>query len=204
MRKISMILAAALCLAGCNKNEMKSVTVLGGKPKIVVLPGADAGKGFFDVITNVNYTAQVVKGGQWLKLTGSDEVVVTFDYYANNGFARESRVVLSHQERTDTISIRQAGRYEPFVNLSLTEAVVGCEGGKGSVQVSTNVPDACLMLVVSDPQVKTAILHDNTLSYEVKPTTRKDTKRYSIAVRFINDWGEATEGKLTLIQEPLK
>lgn len=203
MRKIFMIFAAALCLAACNKDEMKSVTVLGGKPKVVVLPGADAGKGFFDVITNVNYDAKVVKGAEWLRLTGSDEVVVTFDYYANNGFARESRIVLSFQERTDTISIRQAGRYEPFVILSESEVIVPSDGGKGSVDVSTNVPDASLQLVVSDAQVKTAVLENNTLYYEVKPTTKKDTKRYSISVRFLNDWGEATEDVLTLVQEPV-
>lgn len=204
MRKIFLIFAAALSVVCCNKNEMKPVTVLGGKPKIVMLPDANAGKGFFDVISNVRYDVKVIKGGGWLTVTDVDDVVVAFDYYANNGFARESRVVLSFQERTDTISIRQAGRYEPFVTLAQNEVNVACDGGEGCVDVCTNVPNASLQVVVSDPQVKTAVLENNTLCYEVKPTTKKDTKRYNVTVRYINDWGESTQEILTIIQDPQK
>lgn len=204
MRKIVILLATALCIVGCNKSEMKDVLVLGGKPKVVILPDANAGKGFFDVITNVKYETEVVKGADWLSITGSDDVVVTFDYYANNGFARESRIVLSCRERSDTISIRQAGLYEPFVELSQTSINIPCEGASGVVDVRSNIPCSCLEVISASPQIRSVVLEDNLLKYEVLPTTKKDTKKYPIVVRFVNDWGEATEDTLTLVQEPLK
>lgn len=202
MRKTVIMLAAALCLAGCNYNEMKDVLMLGGKPKVVMLPDANAGQGFFDVITNVEYETEVVKGAEWLEITSADEVVVTFDYSANNGFAREGRIVLSCRERSDTVSIRQNGLYEPYVELSQTAVTVPCGGASGIVDVLSNVPCACLEVVVDDPQVKSAVLENNQLKYEVKPTTKKDTKKYTVTVRFVNDWGEPAQAVLTLTQEP--
>ena len=194
--------ALALLLPSCNYTDLRPVVELGGKPEVVSLGAEAVAGGSFEVISNVAYNTAVVKGSEWLKITRAGGPVVEFDCYANNGFAREARVELSFAERRDTVSIRQQGRYLPFVQLLQDKLEIPASGGRRSIAFASNLPCAELSVRVSDSRLSIISVENNILSFELAPSSSMDSRKFTLSLYYENDWAEVTESVLTITQTP--
>ena len=196
--------ALALLLPSCNYTDLRPVVELGGKPEVVSLGAEAVAGGSFEVISNVAYNTEVVKGSEWLKITRAGGPVVEFDCYANNGFAREARVELSFAERRDTVSIRQQGRYLPFVQLQQDKLEIPASGGRRSIAFASNLPCAELSVRVSDSRLSIISFENNILSFELAPSSSMDSRKFTLSLYYENDWAEVTESVLTITQTPFE
>ena len=172
----------------------------------------------FDVVSNCEYKASIIKGAEWLSFTGQGETTelamkgnatLALSYTANRGYRRSARVVLSSGERRDTLTVRQIGAYEQQV-VSDTERIdVPGEGGKYSVGITTNLLKKDFMFETLDTKgyqlsdrVDKYKYVDGVFSFIIMPSESRDEKTFFVSIYALDDWGEKVSSSITVIQQP--
>lgn len=110
MRKIIAILAAALCLAACQKPYTTKID-LGVNQEEIVLPTALDGHCFITVYSNSSWTISVTEGADWARLgvsSGQGIGYVRLDFTENLGSEeRKAKVKVSGSGKTCEILVTQ-------------------------------------------------------------------------------------------------
>lgn len=129
MRKIfGFIVVATAFLASCSSPyypEYVPIVSLGASASNLVCENTESTCSL-NVISNVEYTATIISGSEWLRFadtnalsrTGNGNGVLVFNHRANNHVKRVARLVLAAENRTDTIKIKQKGQVDDFLRVN--------------------------------------------------------------------------------------
>lgn len=128
MKKIfGFVVAVSAFLASCTSPyypEYVPVVSLGANTSALVCE-SEEGTASLNVISNVEYTATIISGNEWLSFadvngdtyTGSGNTVLVFNHRANNHDKRVARMVLAAETRRDTVKIKQKGYFEDYLSI---------------------------------------------------------------------------------------
>lgn len=144
MRKISilsMILAAALAVVGCNKTfEMDLPLAVSSR---VIDLTKDAGATHIIIYADGDWTAKFVGSAEWASLdrlngSGNSELVLGFS--ANYGLSRRLAIALSKNEMKDTIVVNQAGTLsEPELTWPCDSVSMCKSAGRAALTICSNL-----------------------------------------------------------------
>ena len=128
MKKIfGFVVAVSAFLASCTSPyypEYVPVVSLGANTSALVCE-SEEGTASLNVISNVEYTATIISGNEWLSFadvngdtyTGNGNTVLVFNHRANNHDKRVARMVLAAETRRDTVKIKQKGYFEDYLSI---------------------------------------------------------------------------------------
>lgn len=172
----------------------------------------------FDVVSNCEYQASIVKGAEWLSFTGQgDTATLTLkgnstlflSYTANRGYRRSARVVLTSGARSDTLTVRQIGVFEQHIAVDTDKIDVPGEGGKYSVGISTNLLKKDFMFETLDSKgyqlsdkADKYKYDDGLFSFVILPSESRDQKTFLVRIYALDDWGEKVAASITITQQP--
>ena len=123
MKKIfGIIIAVSAIMASCSSPyypEYVPVISLGANTSKHICD-KEEGESSINIISNVEYTATIISGYEWLSFvdsdtnvyTGRNNTVLGFYRRANNNDKRVARVVLESGSRRDTVKVMQYGAFE--------------------------------------------------------------------------------------------
>ena len=129
MRKIfGIIVAVSAFLASCTSPyypEYVSIVSLGANTSALVCE-SNEGTASLKVISNVDYSATLISGTEWLNFVdtpeavryGSGNTVLVFKHKKNNVDKRVAYLVLAAENRTDTVKIKQKSIHEDYLQIN--------------------------------------------------------------------------------------
>ena len=148
MKKVSIILFAALLAAACAKDpfarKIHEGSALGYPVKQIDLE-AEAGEKVVSVISNREYAILCDAG--WLSVPASAPAGrdgFRLGYTANNALPRKAEVIVSIEETNhkDTLVVRQKSKESPRLSAATNViSLKGSAGGKMNLSLDTNIPD---------------------------------------------------------------
>ena len=148
MKKVSIILFAALLAAACAKDpfarKIHEGSALGYPVKQIDLE-AEAGEKVVSVISNREYAILCDAG--WLSVPASAPAGrdgFRLGYAANNALPRKAEVIVSIEETNhkDTLVVRQKSKESPRLSAATNViSLKGSAGGKMNLSLDTNIPD---------------------------------------------------------------
>ncbi len=219
----SLMLAMTACFAvSCVVEEMDytSDVDLGAKVdgKIIEVT-ADAGTLDIEVFSNKTYKAEVVSGEDWvslkklasseatseISLTGDSKFVV--DYDRNARFRRMAKIVLSADNRKDTLSIKQVGPVEATIELPDNRLFLEQEGGEMRTRFISKIDFAEIDINIeyADPN-DTGWLSEfervnNYLSFRVgEKLSESPSRKAVVTFSYTDGWGEVVSDKMSIMQ----
>ena len=210
--QIVAVLATA-CTEYLNPRYVE-VTELGAMVKTDTLP-VTAGDCIVPLKSNVNFVAKVVKGAEWLSFDSDNMGVHTRDCdaavrdislysTANTGFPRMALVTLEAGGRSDTIYVKQEGKYRQFVELGVSEITARPEGGVYFVDVDTNVPARDIIVSADKDGVAGASYKDNVLTIQMSPNSGRNDRLLNMKVFCLDQWRREIGTVLTIKQKKLQ
>lgn len=171
----------------------------------------------FDVVSNCEYTARIVKGEEWLcfeddkdasELSFKGSRTLELAYTANRGYRRSGCVVLTVGERRDTLLVRQHGAFEQFILSDEESITVPGEGAGYSVGITTNLLKKDFHFETVDtnnyPLTGRADKYkytDGVFSFRVLPSESRDEKTFIVRLYALDDWGEKVSADITITQK---
>jgi hypothetical protein len=172
-----------------------------------------AGTCSFNVLTNCDYEAQIIKGEEWisfyngggtiLPLTANDKVL-NINYQANSAGPRIARVVLVADTRRDTIAIKQRGLYDERVWVEGdTKLDVPVSGGSYDVQIGySNILRKDLQIYTLQEEFVTNIALDeyNVLHFEVFPNGTQNPRAAEVVLKYVNGWEQTITQSIHITQ----
>ncbi len=215
MKKISVIILALSAFAlSCTTPyypEYHRLVSLGAYTGGDVVIEREAGEFSFPVISNVEYEARIISGETWLSFADADGLSVhksgnTTLYFKHNKVSegpRVARVVLSADNRRDTVKIKQKGNYDEFLEmhpndkanyLTLkdgTRMSIPEEGGEFKIRLEYSCRDTDIKFWVSHPEIVTSCKVENKVfSFIVMPNKANQPNIIDVKLSFINGWDE--------------
>ncbi len=179
-----------------------------------VIVEREAGETSFPVASNVDYEARIISGETWLSFADAEGLSVNksgnstvfLKYNKVSQGPRVARIVLSAENRHDTVKIKQKGNYDEFLEmhpadkakyLTLkdgTRMSVAEEGGKFEIRLEYSCRDTDIKVWVSHPEVITACnIENRVFSFEVLPNKTMQPNIMDVKLSFINGWEEEVE-----------
>lgn len=128
MKKISLLLiVVSALLISCSSPyypEYLPVVSMGTNPSSLTCKQGE-GTVSLNIISNVEYTATITEGTDWLQIEGSDSHTFTgsgtrtlvLEHYANNGGKRVAYLVLHAEDYDLTVPIKQESNYADFLEI---------------------------------------------------------------------------------------
>ncbi len=128
MKKIfGIVVAVTAFLASCSSPyypEYVPLVSLGANTSALVCENVE-GSSSLNVISNVEYTASIISGEEWLSFAdtkslvrnGNGNTVLVFNHLKNNHDKRVGYLVLAAETRRDTIKIKQKGAFEDYLEI---------------------------------------------------------------------------------------
>ena len=224
MKKIYvLILAAATFVVSCSSPyypEYVPIVSLGIYANEVVCENAE-GDFAVSVVSNVDYTASIVSGQEWLSFadtdvtsrTGSGNSVLKFKYLQNNNAKRAAQVVVAAETRTDTVVIKQKGRFDEALEIHETSKHLFSEetgvprmevdwtGGDYSFRLRTDVLSSQLKAWTPDPSVITNFhIENNVVTLTVSQNNQLQPRIVNFQISYIDGWNEQQVLKLSIRQ----
>ena len=214
MKKILVIILAFSAFAiSCTTPyypEYVRLVSLGAYTGDVILE-REAGESSFAVASNVEYEARIISGETWLSFadaegmsvrkSGNSTIFLKYKKVAEG--PRLARIVLSADNRHDTVKIKQKGNYDEFLEmhpadkakyLTLkdgTRMSVPEEGGKFEIRLECSCLDTDIKFSVSHPEIVTSCKVENKVfSFEVLPNKANQPNIIDVKLSFINGWDE--------------
>ena len=213
MKKIFVIiLAVSAFMASCSSPyypEYVRVVSLGANTSSLICESTE-GEVELSVLSNVEYTATIISGSEWLSFADTDELtrvgngneIIEFLHKQNNNGKRVARLVLSADTRRDTVKIKQYGRFEDFLQIhpddkekftleNGTRLPVGYEGGEVAVRLQTSCLDHELSAWTSDPTIVSGFKFDNSvMTFQVAANNELQPRIVTIQISYIDGWGD--------------
>lgn len=221
MKKLILILISVAGISSCSAilddAEYAPDIKLGAKVKTVDCYST-YGDCSFDVVSNCEYKASIVKGAEWLSFTDQEGATTLtlkgnstlfLSYTANRGYRRSAKVVLSSGERNDTLTVKQIGAFDQHLISDTQKIDVPGEGGKYSVGISTNLLKKDLKFETLDSKgyqlsgkADKYKYADGLFSFIILPSESRDEKTFFVRIYALDDWGEKVSASITITQQP--
>ena len=202
--KVKLLLLLAVVATSCDNGDYIQDIMLGARSSEMILSTPDAGSNVFEMVSNVDYTAYVKEGAEWLTITEVTPTKIAFDYMANNGFKRTAKIIYSFGNRIDSTLVRQSGIYTGFVTIDKEMVDVPSEGGSYTLLVETNLLARDIDLQVSDEnKIVNVVYRRNTISFDVTPSSKPDTRIYTLSLTYTDGWGAPVTTTCTMTQAPM-
>lgn len=220
MKRLKSILIAqvvAVLATACTEYldpRYVEVTQLGALVKTDTL-SVTAGDCIIPVKANVNFVAKVEKGSEWLSFDSDntgvcsrdcDSAVRDISLYstANTGFPRMALVTLEAGGRSDTVYVKQEGKYRQFVELGVSEITAEPEGGVYFVDVDTNVPARDIFVSADKDGVDEVSYKDNVLTVSVAPNNGRNDRTINLKVFCRDEWRREIGNILIIRQKKIQ
>ena len=223
MKKIFVIILAVAALASCSSPyypEYRPVVALGAETSNLVCENTeDYCK--LAIIANVEYDATIISGSEWLSFVdtkgtvrrGKGNEAVEFKHLQNNNDKRVARLVLSADNRRDTIKIKQKGRFEDYLAIhdedkemfsmeSGTRIPVAWEGGEISFRLRTSCMDHELSGWSSDKTILNGFKFQNGVcSFFVAANDEQQPRIVTFNISYVDGWEDVKTLSLSIRQQ---
>ena len=224
MKKIfGIILGVSAFLASCSSPyypEYRPVVALGAETSNLVCENTeDYCK--LAIIANVEYDATIISGSEWLSFVdtkgtvrrGKGNEAVEFKHLQNNNDKRVARLVLSADNRRDTIKIKQKGRFEDYLAIhdedkelfsmeSGTRIPVAWEGGEISFRLRTSCMDHELSGWSSDKTILNGFKFQNGVcSFFVAANDEQQPRIVTFNISYVDGWEDVRTLSLSIRQQ---
>lgn len=214
MKKIFGIIAVASAfLASCSSPyypEYVPTVSLGANTSALVCENVE-GTSSLNVISNMNYTATIISGSEWLSFAETDglvyngwgNTVLKFNHLANNHDKRVARVVLAAESRRDTIKIKQRGQFEDYLDIhpddvaeqftleSGTRMSAPEAGGLYTIRLRTSCLDHQLRCWTDRPDAVVDMKVENkVLTFRLKENIDAQPRIISFDLFYVDGWDD--------------
>ena len=215
MKKIFgiILVVAASAMASCSAPyypEYVPIVSLGANTSSLICESGE-GESSLHVISNVEYTATIIQGGEWLSFADTESLVrtgygneaVRLSLLANNNGKRVGRVVLAAETRRDTIKVKQYGRFEDFLEIHPTDKAnlfplnnntrmeIEEAGGDYAVHLKTSCLDHQISFWTDEPEIVTNFKVENSvLTFHVNKNDDKQPRILSVELSYIDGWDD--------------
>ena len=225
MKKIfGSVVAVSAFLASCSSPyypEYVPVVALGANTSALVCE-SEEGTASLNVISNVEYTATIISGDEWLSFAdtesltrvGNGNSVLVFNHRANNHDKRVARLVLAAESRRDTIRIKQKGCFEDYLTIhpedkelymtleNGTRMLIPEAGGVYELRLRTS----CLDHQISCSTDRTDAVVDfkvenGVLSFRVKENVDSQPRILTVNVSYVDGWDDVKTYSFTIKQQ---
>ena len=225
MKKIfGIVVAVSAFLASCSSPyypEYVPVVALGANTSALVCE-SEEGTASLNVISNVEYTATIISGDEWLSFAdtesltrvGNGNSVLVFNHRANNHDKRVARLVLAAESRRDTIRIKQKGCFEDYLTIhpedkelymtleNGTRMLIPEAGGVYELRLRTS----CLDHQISCSTDRTDAVVDfkvenGVLSFRVKENVDSQPRILTVNVSYVDGWDDVKTYSFTIKQQ---
>ena len=225
MKKIfGIVVAVSAFLASCSSPyypEYVPVVALGANTSALVCE-SEEGSASLNVISNVEYTATIISGDEWLSFAdtesltrvGNGNSVLVFNHRANNHDKRVARLVLEAESRRDTIRIKQKGCFEDYLTIhpedkelymtleNGTRMLIPEAGGVYELRLRTS----CLDHQISCSTDRTDAVVDfkvenGVLSFRVKENVDSQPRILTVNVSYVDGWDDVKTYSFTIKQQ---
>lgn len=225
MKKIfGIVVAVSAFLASCSSPyypEYVPVVALGANTSALVCE-SEEGSASLNVISNVEYTATIISGDEWLSFAdtesltrvGNGNSVLVFNHRANNHDKRVARLVLAAESRRDTIRIKQKGCFEDYLTIhpedkelymtleNGTRMLIPEAGGVYELRLRTS----CLDHQISCSTDRTDAVVDfkvenGVLSFRVKENVDSQPRILTVNVSYVDGWDDVKTYSFTIKQQ---
>lgn len=209
MKKIYLFLSISLC-AACTKVQPQEVELvaLGGKPKSIEV-AATVDTCTFELISNVDYKAQIVQGGNWasflddsMEMEGSGNGTIQVKVNANTGIKRVAKVVVEHSTRSDTLLVLQncLPEYEETIVLETKSVIIPPEGGSAQIAYTSNVPDHLITTFAYSDRILNLVKDKGNVLFEVDANDTYNPLNTKVTLTFINGWEQKQVAEISVFQ----
>ena len=226
MRKIfGIIVAVSAFLASCTSPyypEYVPVVSLGASTSALVCE-TEAGSASLKVISNVDYTATLISGTEWLNFAdtpeairyGSGNTVLVFNHKKNNADKRVAYLVLAAENRTDTVKIKQKSIHEDslvlnpedkekyFILDNGTRMLVPEAGGVyDDIRLNTSCNDYEISFWTDRPDVLVDFKVENgVFSFRAKENLDGQPRIMTIRLSYVDGWDDVRSLDLSIRQQ---
>lgn len=202
--------------------QMFQIISLGASTSNLICENTD-GSCELNVISNVEYTATIVSGHEWLcfantsalTYTGNGNGTLVFNHRANNNNKRVARLVLEAKNRVVEVKIKQKGVFEDYLEIhpddiesfGFTNGTDGyCldipkVGGEYAIRLSTTCLDNQISCWCdnSDAVVDFEIMN-SVLYFSVKENLDGQPRILHIELSYIDGWDDKVTYKFSIRQ----
>ena len=215
MKKIFgiILVVAASAMASCSAPyypEYVPIVSLGANTSNLICENTES-ENTLHVISNVEYTATIIQGEEWLSFSDTESLVrvgngneaISLSHLANNNGKRVGRIVLAAETRRDTIRIKQHGRFEDFLEIHPTDKAeqfplnnntrmeMEAAGGDYSIRLKTSCLDHEISFWTDEPKVITNFKVENgVLSFHVDVNKDKQPRILNVELSYIDGWDD--------------
>ena len=225
MKKIIvMVLSFSAFLASCSAPyypEYVPVVSLGASTRALVVEN-DENTCALNVISNMEYTASIISGYEWLSFTDTDSTVrkgtgntvLEFKHFANNHDKRVAYLVLAAESRRDTIRIKQKGNFEDFLEMhpddqeqyltmeSGTRMLVPELGGEYQLRLKTSCQDHEVKCWTDTPNsVVDFAVENKVLSFRVKQNVEGQPIIIRVKLSYVDGWDDTHSYEFSIKQQ---
>lgn len=225
MKKIfGIVVAVSAFLASCSSPyypEYVPVVALGASTSNLICEG-DEGTASLNIISNVEYTATIISGDEWLSFAdtesltrvGNGNTVLVFKHRANNNDKRVARMVLAAESRRDTVKIKQKSSFEDYLTIhpeDITAYLTLENGTRMSIPEAGGVYElrlrtSCLDYQLSCSTDRTDAIVDfkvenGVLSFRVKENIDSQPRIMNITLSYVDGWDDVCTYSFSIKQQ---
>ena len=225
MKKIfGFVVAVSAFLASCTSPyypEYVPVVSLGANTSALVCE-SEEGSASLNVISNVEYTATIISGNEWLSFadvngdtyTGNGNTVLKLRHLANNHDKRVARIVLAAESRRDTIKIKQKGQFEDYLDVhpedvaniltleSGTRMSAPEQGGVYTIRLRTSCLDHQLSFYTDRPDAIVDFKVSNgVFSFRVKENVDAQPRIMVVELSYFDGWDDKRTCSFSIKQQ---
>lgn len=225
MKKIfGLIIAVSAIMASCSSPyypEYVPVISLGANTSKHICD-KEEGESSINIISNVEYTATIISGYEWLSFvdsdtnvyTGRNNTVLGFYRRANNNDKRVARVVLESGSRRDTVKVMQYGAFEDYLTihpedkdtyLTLdggTRLSVPELGGEYEFRLRTSCLDHQIKFWTDRPDAIVDFKVENkVLKFRVKANEDNQPRIMEVQLSYLDGWDETRTWEFSIKQQ---
>ena len=225
MKKIfGFVVAVSAFLASCTSPyypEYVPVVSLGANTSALVCE-SEEGSASLNVISNVEYTATIISGNEWLSFadvngdtyTGNGNTVLVFNHRANNHDKRVARMVLAAETRRDTVKIKQKGYFEDYLSIhpedveaqrpleNGTRMLIPEKGGEYKLRLRTSCLDHQLSFYTDRPDAIVDFKVSNgVFSFRVKENVDAQPRIMVVELSYFDGWDDKRTCSFSIKQQ---
>lgn len=225
MKKIfGFVVAVSAFLASCTSPyypEYVPVVSLGANTSALVCE-SEEGSASLNVISNVEYTATIISGNEWLSFadvngdtyTGNGNTVLVFNHRANNHDKRVARMVLAAETRRDTVKIKQKGYFEDYLSIhpedveaqmpleNGTRMLLPEKGGEYKLRLRTSCLDHQISFYTDRPDAIVDFKVSNgVFSFRVKENVDAQPRIMVVELSYFDGWDDKRTCSFSIKQQ---
>ena len=225
MKKIfGIVVAVSAFLASCSSPyypEYVPVVSLGANTSALVCE-VEEGSASLKVIANVEYTASIISGSEWLSFadtessvrTGSGNTVLVFNHRKNNDDKRVAYLVLAAETRRDTVKIKQKSFFEDYLEIhpddkaaeltleNGTRMELPEAGGEYDLRLLTSCLDHEIKFWTDRPDAIVDMKVENGLfSFRAKENVDSQPRIIVVRLYYIDGWDDERSMEFTIKQQ---